>query len=304
MRQDQRFGAAYTVKVLKGSSDSKVLQNGHDQLSTYGILRGEAMATIRQWVDQLIAQRFLEKTPGEYPVLQVTDAGWRLLRGEVAPKLAKPVIQSKSRDDGGAPSESWEGVDKGLFETLRGLRKELAIERSVPPYVIFSDVALRDMARLRPTTLDGFVRCRGVGEKKRDDFGRTFVDAIVDYCERNGVETDAAAEPVSDVPPRDQRLSARAAVSFPHFAQGQSIDAVATELGRAPSTVVGYLLQFIAHHEIDDPTNWVEPPVARRVESAVQELGDNRLKPLYEALNEEVDYDTIRIVAACMRNRV
>ena len=97
---------------------------------------------------------------------------------------------------------------------------------------------------------------------------------------------------------------AGAATSFPHFAQGKSVDAVAAELDRAPSTVTGYLLQFIAHHEIDDPTNWVEPPIARRVESVVQELGDNRLKPLFEALNQDVAYDTIRIVAACMRNRV
>ncbi len=188
VRLNQQFGGDYTAKVLAGSNDAAVLQRGHDSLSTWGLLADQQKRTIRGWIEQLVGQGFLEKV-GDYNVLQVTATGRQLLQGEAVPRLLKPVKQLRRRV--AAPHiDSWNGVDRGLFDRLRQVRTAKAQERQLPPYMIFDDVALRDMARRRPTTLAGFHAVRGVGEKKLADFGDEFVESIREYCHEHSLETD------------------------------------------------------------------------------------------------------------------
>lgn len=188
-RQDQRFGSDYTTMVLKGSKEQRVLQNGHDQLSTYGLLADVAQKTIRDWIEQLVGQNFLKKE-GEYNLLKITDNGWKLLRGEAMPKLLKPAAPTKEKRKAAVIADSWDGVDRELFDSLRGLRRSKADAMGVPAYIVFSDTTLRDMARWRPTTIAGFHSIKGVGEKKLADFGQEFITHIIDYCQQHSVETD------------------------------------------------------------------------------------------------------------------
>jgi ATP-dependent DNA helicase RecQ len=176
IRQEQRFGADYTVKVLRGSSEQRILDNRHDQLSTYGLLADADVRAVRGWVEQLVAQGFLAKV-GEYNVLIVTESGRQLLIGEVTPRLLKPARATRARKSR-AHDDSWEGVDRELFERLRELRRELADEKSVPAYVVFGDASLRDMARQRPGTPAEFLEVHGVGQKKAADYGEVFLAAI------------------------------------------------------------------------------------------------------------------------------
>ena len=177
VRQDQRFGADYTVKVLRGSSDQRILDNRHDDLSTYGLLADSDVRAVRGWVEQLVAQGFLAKT-GEYNVLTVTESGRSLLRGDVTPRLLKPAARAAKVRKSRAHDDSWEGVDRDLFERLRELRRRLADEKSVPAYVVFGDASLRDMARKKPGTPTEFLDVHGVGQKKAADYGELFLAAI------------------------------------------------------------------------------------------------------------------------------
>ena len=177
VRQDQRFGADYTVKVLRGSSDQRILDNRHDDLSTYGLLADSDVRAVRGWVEQLVAQGFLAKT-GEYNVLMVTESGRSLLRGDVTPRLLKPAARAAKVRKSRAHDESGEGVDRDLFERLRELRRRLADEKSVPAYVVFGDASLRDMARKKPGTPTEFLDVHGVGQKKAADYGELFLAAI------------------------------------------------------------------------------------------------------------------------------
>ena len=177
VRQDQRFGADYTVKVLRGSSDQRILDNRHDDLSTYGLLANRDARAVRGWVEQLVAQGFLAKT-GEYNVLMVTESGRSLLRGDVTPRLLKPAARAAKARKSLVHDDSWEGVDRALFERLRELRRELADEKSVPAYVVFGDASLRDMARKKPGTPTEFLDVHGVGQKKAADYGELFLAAI------------------------------------------------------------------------------------------------------------------------------
>jgi len=162
--------------VLRGSTEQRVLDNGHDRLSTYGLLREHDVRAVRGWVEQLVAQRFLAKT-GEYNVLQVTGTGRGVLTGEETPRLLKPAKATGARKSK-VHEDSWEGVDRGLFERLRDLRRQLAEEKSVPAYVVFGDASLRDMTRRRPSTLSEFLEVHGVGEKKAADYGELFLAVI------------------------------------------------------------------------------------------------------------------------------
>lgn len=187
-RLQQSFGGDYTSQVLVGSREQRILDRGHDGLSTYGLLKDHDKRHVRDWIEQLVGQGCLEKT-GDYDVLQLTDDGWGVLRGERTPRLLKPA-EVKKRRTAKAVRDSWDGVDRGLFDVLRGLRREKAQEHGVPPYVIFGDATLRDLARRRPSSFDALLEIHGIGEKKREQFGHEFLMAVIGYCDEHGVDMD------------------------------------------------------------------------------------------------------------------
>ncbi len=307
-RLDQRFGADYTGKVLAGSAEERILNAGHDGLSTYGLLKDCRTSDIRDWIEQLVGQGHLVKA-GEYGVLHITPKGLALLKGEGEPRLLKAAGKgsSSSRGSSRRDTESWEGVDRQLFEDLRKLRSELAAELSVPAYVVFGDASLRDMARRRPSTIEAFGQTHGVGQKKLREYGDAFLEAIREYCSTNGVATDlegeASAAPKRAVAARPKGPNASSLAAFPLFREGLSIEEAATKLGRARSTTVGYLSDYLKQEAVTDPTPWVERATALQIENAIEEVGFSGLKPIHEQLGGEIDYDAIRIVATCVANR-
>jgi ATP-dependent DNA helicase RecQ len=183
-----RFGATHVADVLAGASTGRIGQLGHDRLVAYGTLRGQRKAQLRAWIDQLLAHGLLARTDDEYPTVTVTERGRAVLRGEeAAPALSSARALRATAADSTSPAEDKRSpaavVDAGsydrvLFEALRGLRRRIADERGVPPYLIFSDASLRDMARLRPRTPAAFLEVKGVGEWKAAEFGERFLTAI------------------------------------------------------------------------------------------------------------------------------
>ena len=182
-RVGQRFGAAHVTSVLRGQGGESVARRGHDQLSTFGLLRDATVSEVRGYIEQLTSRRLLRQTEDEYPVLRLTDAGLQLLKdANSAPglTLARQRRPEKNRLPKRArvETESWEGVDRELFDRLRALRLEIARSRNVPPYVIFHDTTLREMARVRPTTVAALRSVYGVGERKAADLGEQFIAVI------------------------------------------------------------------------------------------------------------------------------
>ena len=186
-RVRQRFGIGHVTAVLEGKRTPQVAQQGHDALSTFGLLKDMATAEIRGYVEQLIARGFLQRTSGDYPVLELTAQGVAMLKGQVPAedivlcRQPKPSARSRrgaSGSMGRVERESWEGVDRDLFDALRALRLEIARGRGVPPYVVFHDSTLREMARAKPRSLSALLHVPGVGARKAEDFGQQFLDAI------------------------------------------------------------------------------------------------------------------------------
>jgi len=294
VRLDERFGAAYTSSVLAGSHDQRILANGHDRLSTYGLLSEYPERIVRDWVEQLVAQKCISKTD-KFNVLNVTKKGWRVLKGEETPRLLKPA---KKRSKVSRPvKDSWEGVDRELFEQLRTERRAIADERHVPAYIIFGDAVLRDMARRRPSTVAGFLEVKGVGEQKSRQYGKLFLETIASYCKANSVQMDVS---VRGAKIRRARYSAKQD-AFDLFARGLSPKEIAPSIGRTISTTVQYLAEYINRENIEHPGSWVDDETFKRVAQAAHELGMETMKPIFEALDGEVPYDQIRICVACLR---
>ena len=141
-RAGERFGAEHIVDVLLGANTERVRRWRHEQLSTYALMKGSNRKTLTNTIYQLLDNGLLERSADERPVLKLTAASRTVLRGERTVQLLQPKqrVAKTSFDE-----KSWEGVDRGLFESLRTLRREIADQRSVPAYVLFSDATLRDI---------------------------------------------------------------------------------------------------------------------------------------------------------------
>ena len=241
---------------------------------------------------------------GEFNVLQVPNLGRMALKGKDTPRLLKPSATPAKVAK--VAADSWAGVDQGLFEALRTLRKMIADKKHVPAYIVFGDAVLRDMARRRPSTTEAFLEVDGVGDMKAQQYAKAFLKAIKVYCRDNRLEMDIDPFIQAYEAIRRPRISSRPSPTkqdaFIMFAQGRSVEKVAETIGRAVSTTVQYLEEFIRSEKLSDPFPWVSEETFKRVLRAAEGSDDGRLKPIFEKLNGEVSYDTIRICLACRVN--
>jgi ATP-dependent DNA helicase RecQ len=194
-RAGQQFGAEHIVDVLLGADTEHVRRWGHEKLTTYGLLKGTERKSVSNMIYQLIDEGLLERTADQRPVLRLNETSWSVLRSQRTVRLLQlktKVVKSR------VEQESWENVDHDLFESLRNLRRELATERGVPAYILFSDTTLRDMALIRPGSAAALLSIRGVGERKLADLGQRFLDHIAKYCRANGLTLGATtADPTA-----------------------------------------------------------------------------------------------------------
>jgi len=184
IRQRSRFGTGlnHVVEVLTGADTEKIRQWGHEQLSTYGIGREHGRTEWQALGRELIRLGYLAQAPGKFSTVEVTEEGFKVLRERKQIVLTKPMAAPPSAPER-TPRAGAIGCDEELFERLRRLRKALADERFVPAYIVFSDVALRQMARYYPANDGEFSRISGVGEKKLQEFGAVFLAEIAAHLQ-------------------------------------------------------------------------------------------------------------------------
>ena len=186
------FGLNHTVDVLSGADTEPIRQRGHDQLSTYGIGQDLTRGAWQAIGRELLRLGLVTAAPGKFATLELTEAGWAALRERKQITLTKPYdVQEKKRSKRRVGEIK---CDEALFERLRVLRRQIADERDVPAYVIFSDVSLREMARAYPTTKAEFGRISGVGQQKVRDFGEPFTTAIAEYLAKRSRQSAKAIE--------------------------------------------------------------------------------------------------------------
>jgi ATP-dependent DNA helicase RecQ len=180
-RCGQRYGGQHVADVLRGADTERVRGARHTELSTFGLLRGSTAREVRHWIDQLVGLGHLQVAGGQFPTLSLTKSGLAVMKGEAPVVLFAlpevPKARRASRRDA-APAVAAGAYDEALFQRLRALRRRLAAERRVPPYLIFGDRTLQELAAARPTRVEDLHGIRGIGQVKARDLGPVFVAEI------------------------------------------------------------------------------------------------------------------------------
>jgi ATP-dependent DNA helicase RecQ len=301
-RVQERFGMSHVVSVLRGEDTENVRKRGHDRLSTFGLLRDQAKADVRDWVYQLLSQGVLEQEGLEFPILRLNPASWEVMKGQRTVRLLQPVRRRK--DERAAKSRadtaSWEGVDRELFDVLRSHRRILAEQKHLPPYFIFGDATLRELARVRPSTLANMRLVYGVGQAKLTEYGETFLKVIIQYCREHHLAFDLPSAPPREQEPYRPPIAPNPSrdLAYQLFAQGAVIEDVMHQTNRKRYKVVDFLGDWIRETKPASIRTWVPDSVYQRVRTASAKVGMERLKPIFVELDEQVSYDDIRLVVA------
>jgi ATP-dependent DNA helicase RecQ len=171
----ERYGAGYIIEVLRGAQTERVRTRDHEGLSVYGIGKAHSVDEWRNLARALLHQGLMSETQDGYSVLSLNEASWEVLRGERQVQIAAAVKPTKERK---SAAPAMDDASESLFDALRRLRKLIADKAGVPPYIVFNDASLREMAQRQPTSLDEFAMITGVGQAKLQRYGSEFVAAI------------------------------------------------------------------------------------------------------------------------------
>ncbi len=277
----ERFGMKHIIDVLRGSKNTKVQQNGHHLLSTYGIGKDK---TADQWkilARSLLHQGLLGETTDGYRVLKLNKGSWEILRKQRSVSIAvnRTTIEKLLPDYNPKVAEM-----SMLFERLRILRKHIADAQSVPPYVIFGDSSLRLMSQLQPQSLAEFGNISGVGKYKLEQYGDRFVSVIRTFCQEQKLP-----EPL----PTSTQM-----ITFQFYNQGLNGEEIATKRSLKLSTVYDHLTQLISMKQPIDLNRFVLPVRQEIILKAMETVGPESLKTIREHLGEDYSYEEIKLVRA------
>ena len=294
LRTGERFGVGHIINVLRGSQAQSVMKWNHNRLSTYGIGQDHAEATWKHLAQQFVQGGLLNRDL-ETGSLAVTDVGRAVLRGKTFEGTLQEVRATSSRGITDTPLP----YEIALFEQLRNLRKRIADAENVPPYIIFADRSLQEMATHLPQSPESLATMHGVGRAKVERYAETFIPLIVDYCRERKLDERPKAGKAPVV--RVGSLKARSDEVGEFFAEGQTLDAIALHYNVKRQTVISNLAKYVeAGNAIDSERLRGESTLTAEQQAqtlaAFAELGDNALRPIFEALREQVSYDEIHLM--------
>jgi len=283
IREKNGFGVGFNhvVEVLTGADTEKIRKWDHAQLSTFGIGKEHNRSEWAAIGRELVRLGFLRQTTEKFSVLEITNEGRAALKERKKVTLTKPVTapETKTRHVGEIT------CDETLFERLRELRKRLADERDVPAYIIFSDVALRQMARNYPERERDFARISGVGEKKLREFGEVFLDEIALHLATNPRQIFAEDSFVIPVAQRSS-LGDTARETLRRFRAGDSPTEIATARGLVAGTIYGHLATAIEAGEKIDLAQLINAEAQAEIAVAFQRTGWGNLVGARELLGK------------------
>lgn len=300
IREKSRFGVGlnHVVEVLTGADTEKIRKWNHEHLSTYGIGNEHSRPEWAAIGRELVRLGLLRQSAEKFSVLELTNDGRAALTERRKVTLTRPAV---------APATPEHRVgeiscDEALFERLRALRKQLADERDVPAYIIFSDVALRQMARNYPANEREFARISGVGEKKLREFGGVFLGEIAAYLQTNARQVfadDSFTAPAA--PPPRASLGDSARETLRRFRFGQPVEQIARERGVTTNTILGHIADGIERGESVDLQTFFTVAEVSAVAAAFNHNGFGALGPVFESLGGKIDYGRLRIFRAAAK---
>ena len=284
IRTGQRFGKNMISQVLTGSRNKKLLQFRFDRLPTYNLMPKKTIEEVNGFIDYLVAHQFIDLRQGEFPYLVVSAKGAEVLKNGLKVWKKEDVVTKT--------------VSKNhpLFEELRAVRKELAAEAGVPPFVIFSDETLQDMCRKLPQTLEAMLDVKGVGQMKRDKFGAAFLQ-VLQKADPSEVEAAASVSPAKRTKKQTTNKEKSHDLTYQLYSEGKSISEIASLREVTEATIENHLMKCHQEGKAIDWNQFYTEEQASVIEAAlaavnVKEVG---LKVLKESIaDESITYFMLR----------
>ncbi|HXZ05653.1 MAG TPA: RecQ family ATP-dependent DNA helicase, partial [Ktedonobacteraceae bacterium] len=290
----QRFGFRHIVDVLRGANNQKIRDYHHDQLPIYGIGKDLSADEWQRIGRTLIHQGLLTETTDGYPVLRLNELSMEVLRKERTVQMIAITKPGQKRQDKSRDESDSQASDEELFLRLRALRKRIADEQGVAPYVVFLDLSLREMAQRRPQSRSQFARIPGVVSAKLDMYSEAFINEIRDYrLEKAPQRLKNDAFSVNGGMTHQLTLSL--------YRQGLSIEEIASQRNLKSSTISSHLAELVEAGDAIDIDRLVKPGHYDVIVDALHQIGDDFLKPVKDFLGDEYSYEEIRLVRAALR---
>ncbi len=300
IRTGEIYGAMHIVDVLRGSKSQKVINKNHHKLSTYGI--GENLSK-EQWLS--LSRQFLQKTiiqkDYEFGSLKTTALGMEVLKGELKVKGILEVEEVKYK----VQKESSLDYDKKLFALLRAKRKEIADKTGAPPYVIFPDKTLIEMATYFPKTPSLLREIHGVGEQKSKKYGQIFLTLINEYCQTNNIAGNIESKH------RKRRKTTIKKAMFIQvgeaYKKSNSFDELLNRFDVKRNTLISHLTRYVSegnkiNTDILMDLIQIDEETQKNIFTVFDRLGTNYVRPVFDELNETVSYDDLRVLKICYIN--
>jgi ATP-dependent DNA helicase RecQ len=304
-RCQERFGMNHIIDVLRGSRKQKIQQYNHDKLSTYGIGRDKSAEAWRVLGRSLLHQGLVAETTDGYSVLKLNTLSWDVMRRQHPVHIVVPAQLQGGPDpasEGEATNRELAAADETLFQQLRSLRKQLADEQSVAPYVVFADSSLKLMAQRQPQTLEEFAQISGVGSHKLAEYGSTFTAAIRTYCQEQGlpVRTGELSADVSP-PVSSATLSHTHYLTLELYQQDLTPTEIAQNRNLRLTTILDHLAVLMEMKQPVALDPFVSPERQAEIRAVIQTIGTDSLRSIREAVGEDYTYNEIRFVRAWWR---
>ncbi|MEH2088441.1 DNA helicase RecQ [Nostoc sp.] len=294
-RCKERFGMLHIIDVLRGAKKDKILQYEHDKLSTYGIGKDRTVDEWRMLGRSLLHQGLIEQTSDGYSVLKLNALSWQVMRKERTVSLAVTTVQKITWEQGSEKAEEAEV----LLQKLRSLRKQLADEQSVPPYVIFHDSTLKLMVQVQPQNLAEFAKLSGVGSHKLAQYGEKFITEIRAYRQEKGLQNKSVTSASVSSPNSSSSYTELQTLQL--HQQGLNIAQIAQQRNLSPATVSNHLEKLIGKNQPVDLNQLVPLEHQQKIWQVLEVLGDISLTPIKEQLGESYTFDEIRLVRSKWR---
>ena len=303
-RCQERFGMNHIIDVLRGAKKKRLLELGHDRLSTYGIGQDHSVDEWRQLCRSLLHQELLAETTDGYSVLKLNSGSWQVLKKQISVNIH--VFKRTESVKASAKPEDIQlsGDETLLLGQLRNLRKRLADEQSVPPYVVFADASLRQMAQQRPITSNAFSAISGVGKRKLEQYSQVFTQEIQQFCQSHNLtpNTGSSSGTTSSSSGANDLTATQLSTHVLHQ-QGLSLSEIAIERGLRLGTIIEHMVRLMESDREVDLNRLVSPERQVPIFEAIEKVGSHSLRTIREELGETFDYNEIRLVRAAWENR-
>lgn len=305
-RVNQNYGVNTIVQVLRGSKSKKILEQGLDRVSTYGIMKDCSSNVIKEITMTLVAKGYTYITPDRFPVLKLTRKSWEVLKGEVKVYHKKDLLWRQKVADKKQRLISEDinrFFDEELFDKLRELRYKIAQKRNLPTYTIFHNSTLKEMAVYFPQNKEELLNIKGVGEKKYENYGEDFINIIKNYILEKDIDVSKIRREVSNnatIKPLDESgLDERYTNTYKCYLEGLTLDKIAKKRDYTKITIIKHLKRCEKSGKKIDWSRFIDDPAKeKKILDVIKKLGREHLRPIKDALPEEVSYEDIQLVIA------